>query len=129
MTPQRQLVLDSVQALRHATPEEICADVQRGAPGVNITTVYRTLELLETLGMVTHTHLGHGAPTFHATGGEEHVHLVCQSCDEVTEAPPSLVDDLVRSLAGDRGFTVDVGHFAIFGTCASCGAGGQAVDR
>ncbi|PZS28499.1 MAG: transcriptional repressor [Pseudonocardiales bacterium] len=128
MTPQRQLVLDSVEALRHATPEEICADVRRTAAGVNITTVYRTLELLEGLGMVTHTHLGHGAPTFHASGGEEHVHLVCQACSEVTEAPPSLVDGVARQLAAERGFAVDVGHFAIFGTCAACQAAGTVQD-
>src|SRR5437868_1914205 len=63
VTPQRQLVLEAVKALEHATPEEICAKVRLTARGVNISTVYRTLELLEELGMVTHTHLGHGAPT------------------------------------------------------------------
>lgn len=120
MTPQRQLVLDSVQTLRHATPEAICADVRRTASGVNITTVYRTLDLLESLGLVTHTHLGHGAPTYHAAGGEEHVHLVCRDCGEVTEAPPTLVDGLVGKLAAEREFAVDVGHFAIFGLCKGC---------
>lgn len=125
MTSQRQLVLDSVHALQHATPEDICADVRRRASGVNITTVYRTLELLEGLGLVTHTHLGHGASTYHAAGGEEHVHLVCRDCGEVTEAPPTLVDGLARQLADERDFIVDVGHFAIFGQCSSCrGAGG-----
>ncbi len=122
MTPQRQLVLDSVQALQHATPEEICAEVRRSASGVNITTVYRTLELLESLGLVTHTHLGHGAPSYHATDAEQHVHLVCRDCDEVTEAPPTLIDTVVQELAEQRGFTVDVGHFAIFGVCSSCSA-------
>ncbi len=120
MTPQRQLVLDSVQALHHATPEEICAEVRRTASGVNITTIYRTLELLEGLGLVTHTHLGHGASTYHAAGEQEHVHLVCRDCGEVSEAPPTLVDGVVRKLLTERGFTVDVGHFAIFGVCADC---------
>jgi Fur family ferric uptake transcriptional regulator len=120
MTPQRQLVLDAVQTLKHATPEAICADVRRTASGVNITTVYRTLELLESLGMVTHTHLGHGAPTYHEAGGDEHVHLVCRDCGEVSEAPPSVVAGLVEQLAREREFTVDVGHFAIFGQCAGC---------
>lgn len=120
MTPQRQLVLDSVQALQHATPEAICADVRRIASGVNITTIYRTLELLESLGLVSHTHLDHGAPSYHATGGDKHVHLVCRDCGEVTEAPPSLVDGLVSQLATERSFTVDIGHFAIFGRCSAC---------
>ena len=120
MTPQRQLVLDSVRTLQHATPEEICAEVRRTAPGVNITTVYRTLELLESLGLITHTHLNHGAPAYHAAGGDEHLHLVCRDCGQVNEAPPTLIDTLVRDLAEQRGFTVDVGHVAIFGVCAQC---------
>lgn len=128
MTPQRQLVLDSVQALQHATPEEICVEVRCTAPGVNITTVYRTLELLESLGLVTHTHLGHGAPAYHATDGDEHVHLVCRDCGEVSEAPPTLIDTVVRDLSEQRGFTVDVGHFAIFGVCAACRTQRDGVD-
>ena len=65
VTPQRQLVLEAVARLDHATPEEIGAQVQQTARGVNISTIYRTLELLEQIGMVTHTHLGHGAPIYH----------------------------------------------------------------
>src|ERR1700722_11470214 len=65
VTPQRQLVLEAVTKLEHATPEEICAQVQLTARGVNISTVYRTLELLEQLGLVTHSHLRHGAPSYH----------------------------------------------------------------
>ena len=57
VTPQRQLVLEAVARLDHATPEEIGAQVQQTARGVNISTIYRTLELLEQIGMVTHTHL------------------------------------------------------------------------
>ena len=75
MTPQRQLVLDAVRELRHATPEQVCQRVQRIAPTVNITTVYRALDLLEELGLVNHTHLGHGAPTYSARD-HKHVHLV-----------------------------------------------------
>ena len=62
VTPQRQLVLAAVTKLEHATPEDIWAEVQQTASGVNISTIYRALELLEQLGLVTHTHLGHGAP-------------------------------------------------------------------
>jgi len=84
MTPQRQLVLDAVRALGHATPEQVCAQVQREAPAVNITTVYRSLDLLERLGLVRHTHLGHGAPNY-SVHEHEHVHLVCHGCGRVTE--------------------------------------------
>ena len=79
-------------ALGHGTPDEICAEVQRTAGGVNISTVYRTLELLEELGLVTHAHLGHGAPTYHAAAGDDHLHLVCRVCGAVIETDVALAD-------------------------------------
>ena len=123
LTPQRQLVLEAVAELGHATPDDIVTAVRRTATGVNISTVYRTLELLEELGLVTHTHLGHGPPTYHAATDDEHVHLVCRVCGTVSETSPRLVDGLVRDLAATEGFRADVGHLAIFGTCRSCSAG------
>ena len=120
LTPQRQLVLEAVGQLGHATPEEIVTAVRRTASGVNISTVYRTLELLEELGLVQHTHLGHGASTYSVTSDDDHVHLVCRDCGGVDEAPPSVVAPVVSSLAATRGFTVDVGHFAVFGRCRGC---------
>jgi len=120
LTPQRQLVLEAVTALGHGTPEEILADVRRTASAVNVSTVYRSLELLESLGLVTHTHLGHGAPTYHLADDADHVHLVCRGCGTVQEVPASAVEDTVERLAADHRFHVDVRHFAIFGTCAGC---------
>src|SRR3989337_2182587 len=95
LTPQRQLVLEAVGELGHATPDEIVTAVRRTASGVNISTVYRTLELLENLGLVTHTHLGHGAPTYHAATDDDHVHLVCRMCGSVAEVVPDTVGDVV----------------------------------
>ena len=120
LTPQRQLVLEAVGQLGHATPEEIVTAVRRTASGVNISTVYRTLELLEELGLVQHTHLGHGASTYSVTSDDDHVHLVCRDCGGIEEAPLSVVGPVVAELAATRGFTVDVGHFAVFGRCRDC---------
>ncbi|MCW2616807.1 MAG: transcriptional repressor [Frankiales bacterium] len=120
LTPQRQLVLEAVGELGHATPEEIVTAVRRTASGVNISTVYRTLELLEELGLVQHTHLGHGASTYSVSTDDDHVHLVCRDCGRVEEAPPSVVGPLVATVAEAYGFTVDVGHFAVFGRCRAC---------
>jgi Fur family ferric uptake transcriptional regulator len=120
LTPQRQLVLEAVGALGHATPDEIVTAVRRTARGVNISTVYRTLELLEELGLVSHTHLGHGAPTYSVATDDDHVHLVCRDCGDVAEAPPDVVTPVVEHLAASHGFSVDVGHFAVFGRCAAC---------
>jgi Fur family transcriptional regulator, ferric uptake regulator len=120
LTPQRQLVLEAVGELGHATPEDISTAVRRTASGVNISTVYRTLELLEELGLVQHTHLGHGAPTYSVTTDDDHVHLVCRGCGEVQEAAVDVMGEAVRRLADERGFALDVGHVALFGTCARC---------
>ena len=120
LTAQRQLVLEAVYSLGHATPDQVHTAIASKVAGVNITTVYRTLELLEDLGLVTHTHLSHGSPTYHAVGGEQHVHLVCRDCGGIDEVSPRLLQGLVGALAADRGFQVDVGHVALFGLCARC---------
>lgn len=119
MTPQRQLVLEAVRALGHATPEQICARVQSAAPAVNITTVYRTLDLLEELRLVRHTHLGHGAPTY-SEREHEHVHLVCHSCGAIGEAPTGVMEELAATLQERQGFALDVTHVALSGRCAEC---------
>jgi Fur family transcriptional regulator, ferric uptake regulator len=120
LTPQRQLVLDAVRRLGHSTPDALATEVQRVAPSVNITTIYRTLDLIEQLGLVRHAHLDHGAPTYHPAE-DEHVHLVCRSCGSVTEESTGLVAGLVQQLAEERAFTVDVSHITIFGRCGRCG--------
>jgi Fur family ferric uptake transcriptional regulator len=127
MTPQRQLVLDAVRELGHATPEQICAHVQRAAPGVNITTVYRTLDLLERLDLVRHTHLGHGAPSY-SEQEHQHVHLVCHHCGTVLEAPTDLMDELTERLLRETGFRLDASHVALSGRCTACRDDGSAAD-
>jgi Fur family ferric uptake transcriptional regulator len=120
LTPQRQLVLEAVQTLGHATPEEILAKVRQTVGAVNISTVYRTLELLEELGLISHAHLGHGPPTYHHTDQEAHLHLVCRDCRSVIETEVAVAADLVAKLDHDYGFDTDVRHFAIFGRCSDC---------
>ena len=123
VTPQRQLVLEAVTMLRHGTPEEIGTEVQRTARGVNISTVYRTLELLEELGLVKHTHLGHGPPTYHLATEADHVHLVCRDCGEVRDAPPGVANGLIKVLDDEYGFETDVHHLTVYGRCRTCIAG------
>jgi Fur family transcriptional regulator, ferric uptake regulator len=120
LTPQRQLVLEAVDTLEHSTPDDILSEVRRTADGVNISTVYRTLELLEELGLVSHAHLGHGAPTYHLAERHQHMHLVCRTCETVIEADVSLATEFTDRLREAFGFETDVRHFAIFGSCRDC---------
>ncbi|MCA0145947.1 Fur family transcriptional regulator [Blastococcus sp. LR1] len=123
LTPQRARVLAAVSSLAHATPEAIGArlreEVGPGGSAPDTSTIYRTLELLESLGLVWHTHLGRGAPVYHAAE-RPHLHVVCASCGEISSAAPDLLDEAAERLAAELGFTVDVGHVALSGTCRDC---------
>lgn len=119
-TPQRQLVLEAVRALGHSTPDEIAEKVKETAPTVNVSTVYRTLDLLEDLGLVTHAHLGHGAPTYHSADESDHLHLVCLACGHVDQVDNQVASQMVGSLRASHGFEVDVTHVAMHGRCSAC---------
>lgn len=123
LTPQRELILEAVNRLGHATPDEVHAEVRRHASAVNVSTVYRTLEVLEELGLVRHAHLSDRAPTYHSVAGHEHVHLVCRRCGAVTAVDADLVTPLTERLRGEHGFAADVGHLTIFGECVECAPG------
>jgi len=129
ITPQRQLVLEAVTRLGHGTPEEILAEVQRQAAGVNLSTVYRTLDVLEEVGLVTHAHIGHGAPTFHSVDDEVHIHLVCRRCDSVESVDAALAAPFIESLDATRGFTTDISHMSVQGVCRSCREATSGAER
>ncbi len=120
LTPQRELVLRAVERLGHATPDEVLGAVHEESAAVNISTVYRTLELLEELGLVRHAHITDRAPTYHSTATPDHVHLVCRSCGEVTEVAPEIIEPMTAKLLDTYGFVTDVGHLTIFGACQNC---------
>lgn len=120
LTPQRRLVLDAVERLGHATPDEVLAEARRHKPELSLSTVYRNLEVLEELGLVRHAHLTDRAPTYHSVGGHEHFHLVCRGCGEVLSVGPSLLAPLLEQLDAEFGFVPDVGHLTVFGSCRSC---------
>ena len=120
LTPQRELVLKAVDELGHATPDEVLAKVREQSSAVNISTVYRTLELLEELEMVRHTHITDRAPTYHSRTTPDHVHLVCRGCGEVIEAEPEEFTPLSEALQSKHRFTADMGHLTVFGRCGGC---------
>jgi Fur family transcriptional regulator, ferric uptake regulator len=120
LTPQRGLVLAAIDELGHATPDEVLTKVRERSAALNISTVYRTLELLEGLGLVRHTHITDRAPTYHSTATPEHVHLVCRGCGTVLEAAPEEFEPLTNALQERHQFAADVGHLTVFGRCGKC---------
>jgi Fur family transcriptional regulator, ferric uptake regulator len=105
----------------HLTAEDVAARVQAAHPDTHLSTVYRTLEALEALGVATHVHLGHGPSTYHLAA-ESHHHAACDGCGAVVELPADLFDDLARRVAETTGFVVEPSHFALPGRCRECAA-------
>jgi Fe2+ or Zn2+ uptake regulation protein len=103
----------------HLTAEDIAGRVQAAHPDVHLSTIYRTLESLEDMGLLNHTHLGHGPSTYHLTDRPHH-HAVCHTCGAVVELPPDSFDDLARRLRAEHGFELDAQHFALAGSCRRC---------
>jgi Fur family ferric uptake transcriptional regulator len=122
MTPQRRaIVAEIMRAEGHISPQAVARRVRQRLPEVNASTVYRTLELLEDLGIVSHAHLERGAE-YHRVGEEAHVHLVCSNCGRDDELSLSETERLRRLVRKHNGFDPDLAHFAISGLCAECRA-------
>jgi Fur family ferric uptake transcriptional regulator len=119
-TSQRRAVLEAIASLRHATVDELTAHVQQGNPQVSLSTVYRTLEVLGEVGLVTHAHLHHGAPTYHVVDEEPHLHLVCTGCGSVHAESVEIAHHLADAARASTGFQLDVGHLVLHGRCAVC---------
>ena len=119
-TSARQAILEAFFAAEtHVTAEDIAVEVHRRFPSVDVSTVYRTLDTLEQLGIVDHTHLAHGPAIFHMAD-DDHQHLVCERCGRVEEVPPAALEPFLDSLKERFDFDVDRRHFALVGICGSC---------
>ena len=121
LTPQRIMVLDALHSVdSHISAEEIYTKVKAKYPYANISTVYRTLELLKELGLVTEIDLDDGRVRYHLAEKGHHHHLVCSKCGSVIDLPESSLLKLTEALARDYQFQADLRHLAIFGLCANC---------
>jgi len=113
VTPQRELVLRAVEHLGHATLTKSWRRCGYQSQAFNVSTVYRTLELLEEHRLVRHAHITDRAPTYHSTATPDHVHLVCRGSEQITEVDPVLIQPMTSMLEERYGFTTDVGHLTI----------------
>jgi len=120
LTPQRRLILDIIHdSGGHLTAEEILEYVHSRVPGVNKSTVYRTLELLEKLGCVFRSELGDRFIYHHAEEGHHH-HLVCRRCGKSIDCDEDLFLTVERALSKKYGFKVDFRHVVMSGLCSDC---------
>jgi len=121
MTPQRQLILAALQQSNdHISAEEIHAHVCAIYPQVNISTIYRNLELLKKMGLVTETDLGSGRFRYHPAEKGHHHHLICEKCGATIETTESPFLTLRHTLLKEYRFRANISHLAIFGRCSKC---------
>jgi len=123
LTAQREVVFAAVNELRHATPEQILTHVQVEMPGIMLSTIYRVLDVLEQLGLVTHAHMGHSPLTYHVVEEHQHMHVVCEGCGAMESVDASAAADFAQMLRGATDYEVDVTHMAIAGRCPTCRGG------
>lgn len=121
LTPQRLLILELLFAHgEHASAEELFSEAQSRYPYLNISTVYRTLDVLRDIGLVSETDLGDGVRRFSLLAENRHHHLVCLDCGFVESVDDTLFDDLREVLRATKHFEARIDHLAIFGTCSAC---------
>jgi Fur family ferric uptake transcriptional regulator len=120
-TPQRRALVEVLsRSDGHVTAAELverCRDVD---PATTPSTVYRTLDVLEELGIVRHAHGADGREEFHVLPDAEHGHLHCAGCGQTWEIGPTEAAPLVAALRDKRGFVVDLSHLSVAGRCGGC---------
>jgi len=121
MTPQRLMIVEAVEnSMDHISAEEIYAQVIKKYPNVNISTVYRTLDTLAEMKLVTRTDLGDGRVRYHPADKGHHHHLVCRECGAIIDLDERALAGLQETLLRDYNFIADLRHLGITGRCVKC---------
>ena len=121
LTVQRTLILDVIESISgHIGVDEVFRRIHDAYPQVNVSTVYRTMELLEQEGLLTHTHFHDGAALWHRAEEGHHQHLVCERCGRKIDLDLEVVEPLAGELRTRYGFAANLTHFAILGICDAC---------
>lgn len=120
LTVPRRAVIEALVAHDgHPTADDLASSVSERAPEVHRSTVYRTLDALAELGLVSHVHLGHGRAVYHLSGDDD-IHLLCDGCESVTHVSASVLGDARSAIEASTGFQIEPGHFALPGLCRLC---------
>lgn len=121
VTPQRAIILDAMEDMAgHFTAEDVYAAVQKVSAYINIATVYRTLDLLKELEIITDADMGGGAMHYALRTHGPHHHAICRTCGRSFEFPHTLLEPAIDRLNDEFDFVADAHHVVIFGWCTCC---------
>ncbi len=120
-TPQRRALIEVLlQSDGHVTGAELVDRCRAADPTTVPSTVYRTLDVLEELGVVRHAHGVDGREEFHVFPVTDHGHLYCTNCHGAWEVGPDEAGPLLEAIERSRGFRVQLSHLSIAGLCREC---------
>lgn len=121
VTPQRAMIWQAlVESGEHFTAEGVWEKVGESLPGVELSTVYRSLEALQDVGLVAESRLPEGPRVFEAKPGP-HPHLVCETCGRISHPEPETGRKMLEALAeGAGGFEARGLHAVVEGMCHEC---------
>jgi Fur family transcriptional regulator, ferric uptake regulator len=120
-TPQRRTVIEVLaEADGHVTGADLVERCRVRDPGTTPSTVYRTLDVLEDLGLVRHAHGADGREEFHVRPATDHGHLHCAACGRTWEIGEARAASVAEAFRAFDGFELDVGHVTLVGRCRSC---------
>jgi len=129
-TPQRRVLVEVLsRSDGHVTGAELVERCRALDPATTPSTVYRTLDVLEDLGVVRHAHGVDGREEFHVLPEAEHGHLHCRGCRQTWEIDAGEAAALVAALSADRGFQVDLSHLSVSGLCLECAGSSRAAGH
>ena len=120
-TPQRLMILSILRHREgHLTAAEILSEVKKEYPYVDISTIYRTMNALKELHLVSETDMGSGEYSYEWRLAESHHHLICRQCGAEFSFESTYLEGIAERLLSDYGFRAEMDHFAIFGICREC---------
>jgi len=121
LTPQRRVVIRAITSNQeHLTPTDIYEKVHQDQPNMGLTTIYRTLEILDKLGLICEVHAGDSCRSYIISAPGHHHHLICSNCGRVVALPHCELAEAQQSLSKQTGFRID-GHLLEFiGLCQAC---------
>ena len=120
-TPQRLMILSALRhSTGHITASQVLEQVKESYSYIDLSTVYRTLDMLKQMRLVSETHMGGDQHSYEWIDEVRHHHLICQGCERVVLLDDMMLESLGANILETYGFEVDIDHLAIFGACRSC---------
>ncbi len=123
ITPQRKLLLEVIrQGEGHLDADDIYRLARERDPRISLSTVYRNLNLLAELGVISVLHLDEEHHHYEPRDASDHYHLICSECGAVVEFDSALVGRLMAEVSEAQDFFIERAHIDLVGLCAKCRA-------